>query len=92
MWRDYDWGPHLTEEKSKHVRVLVIAGIVLAAWALRFVAISLRGAYLGWDETMSLMMGRNLLCGRGYQFNGLPNITFPALPAIIAAAVWMITG
>jgi len=66
--------------------------MTIAAIALRFAAISARGGYLGWDETMFLQMGRNFILGRGYQLNGLPNVTFPALPAVMAAGLWMATG
>lgn len=71
------------------IAVLLLAAV---AAAVRYIAMSYRGGYLGWDETMFLQMGRNLLTGKGYSLSGLPNITFPALPALIAAPIHMLSG
>ncbi|MHC4713329.1 MAG: ArnT family glycosyltransferase [Planctomycetota bacterium] len=78
--------------RERRAEILAVAAVALVAAVLRYAAISARGGHLNWDETMFLQMGRNLLAGRGYQFNGLSNITFPALPALIAAPIWILTG
>ena len=69
-----------------------LAAVTAAAVGLRFLSISYRGSYLGWDEAMYLMLGRHLLEGQGYQLNGPPNITFPPLVPVIGGGVWLLTG
>lgn len=79
-------------QRSIRGEAAFVAAAALAAVALRLAAASYRGGYLGWDETMYLVMGRNLLTGHGYQMYGPPSVTYPPLPGVVAAAVWMLTG
>jgi hypothetical protein len=51
--------------------------IVAASVTMRIAAAATRGDYLGFDESMYILLGRNLLSGKGYVLNGLPNATFP---------------
>lgn len=60
--------------------------IVLAALAIRSVLYWLRGDYLDYDESMYLLMARNLLRGEGLALNGFPHSALgPFVPVASAA-------
>jgi 4-amino-4-deoxy-L-arabinose transferase-like glycosyltransferase len=61
--------------------------ITFGAVALRLAAVKLRGDMLTLDESMYIMIGRNLLSGHGYTLCDLPNVTFPFLIPVLAGIV-----
>jgi len=71
---------------------LYLATVVAFAGFLRLMAVGLRGEYLGFDESMFIVLGRNLLEGRGYTLNGLSNATFPFGLPLVAGAFYRLTG
>lgn len=73
-------------------RPRTLALLVLGAIGLRLAAAGLRGDYLGFDESMYVILGRNLLSGRGYTLNGLPNATFPFLISLLAGMCDALAG
>lgn len=64
--------------------------LLVFALALRMVLLSSRGDFLEFDETFYLLIARSLLEGGGYQMNGLPQVAFPPLPALVNAAVGLV--
>jgi len=65
----------------------VLSAIVLAILALVFKLFLLykRRPYIDADEGYYMVLARNMLTGKGYTLNGLPNIIFPPfLPGCIA--------
>ena len=72
--------------------VLYLATIVALAGLLRLMAVGLRGEYLGFDESMFIVLGKNLVAGRDYTLNGLPNATFPFGLPLVAGAFFRLTG
>jgi len=66
--------------------------LTAAAIIVRLASASLRGFYLGFDESMYIILGRNLLSGHGYTLNDLPNATFPFLISIFSGAADMVWG
>jgi len=61
--------------------------IAFGAVALRLAAMKLRGDMLTLDESMCIMIGRNLLSGHGYALSDLPNVTFPFFIPVLAGIV-----
>lgn len=69
-----------------------VAAMVVAAFILRLALLSTRGDYLEFDEAFYLLIARSLLSGNGLAFNGLPEIAFPPLPALLLALFQKLTG
>ena len=84
----------LSEERSGRAwRELVhLAVLVAAAGVLRLMAVGLRKGYLGFDESMYIVLGKNLVSGAPYYLNGLPNVTFPFGMPLLAGAFWKLTS
>ena len=80
------------EKRLPRTDILIVAAIAAGAAAARLAAGSLRGDYLSFDESMYVILGRNLLAGHGYLMNDLPNATFPPLISLIAGASDMALG
>lgn len=63
--------------------IVVIAATVLA-FIFKLFLLSRRSPYIDPDEGYYLLLAQNLLSGRGYAFNGLPNVVMPPfLPFVI---------
>jgi hypothetical protein len=84
-----DGKPQLSE-RTNTWRILLM--LTAAAILVRLASASLRGFYLGFDESMYIILGRNLLSGHGYTLNDLPNATFPFLISIFSGAADMVWG
>lgn len=68
---------------NKELRVIVAVSFV--AFSFKLYLLTKRTLYIDPDEGYYLILARNLLEGKGYTFNGLPNIIFPPfLPLAIA--------
>ena len=72
--------------------LVFLAGALVLTGFLRLMAVRLRGTYVEFDESMYITLGKNLLTGRGYFLNGLPNATFPFGISIIAGIGYVLTG
>ncbi|NIR46555.1 MAG: hypothetical protein GWN99_19095 [Gemmatimonadetes bacterium] len=58
-----------------------LAILVAGAFLIRYSLFAFRGDYLDWDETLYLLLARNLLAGDGLSLNGLPHIALsPGVP------------
>jgi 4-amino-4-deoxy-L-arabinose transferase-like glycosyltransferase len=69
-----------------------LAGAIALAGYLRLLAVGLRGTYLDFDESMYIVLGKDLISGNGYTLNGLPNATFPFGVPLIAGAFYRLAG
>jgi len=68
-------------------------GVLIAfAFLLRLVLIRTRGDFLEFDEAYYLLIARSLSSGAGFAMNGLPQIAFPPLPALLLAAMDRLFG
>ncbi len=64
--------------------------IFVAALLLRLLLLSARGDFLEFDETFYLLIARSLVSGEGFRMNGLPQIAFPPLPALLDASLGLV--
>lgn len=80
------------DSSRKRREVFHVAIIIALAALLRLVAAGLRKDYLGFDESMYIVLGKNLLSGSGFTLNGLPNVTFPFGMPLLAGAFLKIAG
>ncbi len=81
-----------TSRRGRIAVAAVLAGLVLAAFALRVWALRLRGV-VDYDETYYYILGRNLFTGNGYTLNGLPHTAFPPLyPLLVGLASLFLPG
>ncbi|MHC4179964.1 MAG: ArnT family glycosyltransferase [Planctomycetota bacterium] len=55
----------------------------VGAFLLRWGLLSTRDAYMEFDEAYYFLIGRSLADGKGLAMNGLPQIAFPPLPAVL---------
>ena len=78
--RRYRGGMYLSGVKPRS-RYLV--GLAVGAFLLRWGLLSTRGAFLEFDESYYLLIARSLSEGHGFAMNGLPQIAFPPLPALL---------
>jgi 4-amino-4-deoxy-L-arabinose transferase-like glycosyltransferase len=78
--------------RGRRREAVFLAMIVALAAMLRLMALYLRRGYLGFDESMFIILGKNLLSGNGYRLNGLPSATFPFGMPLISGAFWRLTG
>lgn len=69
-----------------------LIGLAIGAFLLRWGLLSTRGTYLEFDEAFYLLIGRSLAQGQGFAMNGLPQIAFPPLPALLILAVDRLFG
>ncbi len=69
-----------------------LAGLVVAALAVRCLFFWLRGAYLDWDEAMYLLIARSFLEGGGPELNGLPHTALGPFVPLASAAVSRFSG
>ena len=80
------------ERSDALAEAIFLAGAVALAGFLRFLAVGLRGTYLDFDESMYIVLGKNMLSGSGYVLNGLPNATFPFGTPLVAGAFYHLVG
>ncbi len=59
---------------------------------MRSALVSTRGDFLEFDETYYLLIARSLGAGEGFAMNGLPQIAFPPLPALVLVALDRLFG
>jgi hypothetical protein len=69
------------------LRIGYLIGLSTGAFLLRLALLSTRHAYMEFDEVYYLLIGRSLADGSGFTMNGLPQIAFPPLPALLLAAL-----
>ncbi len=72
--------------------LVYLATLIAIAAFLRLLGVGLRHNYLGFDESMFIVLGRNMLSGKGYTLNGLPNATFPFGMPLAAGVFCKLTG
>jgi len=88
MSRDGEGPAAAVERRALKVRMgRVLVLLALAAVVVRVAAAGMRGDYLSFDESMYIILGKNLLWGHGYTLNALPNVTFPFILPILAGIV-----
>lgn len=75
----------------KRALLHVLLCIAMAA-VLRVMAAWLRKGYLGFDESMYIVLGKNLFSGGGLRLNGLPCATFGFGMPFLAGAFLELTG
>ncbi len=76
----------LRSPREPYLVLLVLA----LAFAYKLFLLAQRAVFLDPDEAYYLILARNLAAGRGYAFNGLPNIVFPPLLPLLIAGVNLI--
>ena len=81
----------VAERFERRELVYLATSIAIAAF-LRLLAVGLRHNYLGFDESMFIVLGKNMLSGKGYTLNGLPNATFPFGMPLAAGVFCKLTG
>jgi len=64
--------------------------VFVAALLLRLLLLSARGDFLEFDETFYLLIARSLVSGEGFRMNGLPQVAFPPLPALLDALLGLV--
>lgn len=69
-----------------------LALLVIAAFLVRYSLFAFRGDYLDWDETLYLLMARNLLAGEGLSVNGLPHLSLGPLVPVLTAVASRVSG
>jgi len=76
------------DDRNKRLVFLIVILSVLS-FAYKLFILSQRSQYFGIDpdEGYYLLLARNLMMGRGYTLNGLPNIIFPPLLPFLIACV-----
>src|SRR5262249_61333279 len=71
---------------------LALSGLVVGTVLLRTGLAQVLPRVIKWDESASLLLGRNLLTGRGFTYSGYPEVHHPPLYPIVCGTLYLLTG
>jgi 4-amino-4-deoxy-L-arabinose transferase-like glycosyltransferase len=86
------WGPERGRWNRTFIRHPALAGLVVGTVLLRIGLALALPRTIKWDESSYLLLGRNLLTGRGFTTGLYPEVYHPPLYPIVSGTLYLFVG